>query len=439
MNTVATHLSSASHVSWKGGVAYGLIGFPLAFAALPLYVLLPDHYARQFGLPLATIGVLFMAVRLLDAIVDPLIGRLSDALYARSVQAVLWVAGLSALAQILGMAGLFFPPVRDTAALAAWMVTGLLLTCLAHSQLAIAHQAWGVQLGGSVEQRSHIVAWREGHGLLGVVVASSLPVIWGIAAIPTVLALALLLGWAALWFAPRPLASSARITTKASLHQPLRVPAFQRLLSVYLCNGIAGAIPAALMLFFAQDKLGATQADVALFLVLYFVAGALSMPMWLRLVRWRGLERAWLAGMLLAIACFGWTAMLSEGQVLLFAIICALTGVALGADLTVPGALLAITIEGAGAQGRQDGAYLGWWNLATKLNLGLAAGSGFPLLQWVGYVPGTRNEEALQHLAWTYALLPCALKLLAAVLLYRLFIRPRQSPGVAAFTPGEPP
>ena len=35
----------------RQGLAYGLLGLPLAFVALPLYVLLPNHYAREFGMP----------------------------------------------------------------------------------------------------------------------------------------------------------------------------------------------------------------------------------------------------------------------------------------------------------------------------------------------------------------------------------------------------
>ena len=35
------------------GWRYGLLGLPLAFVALPLYVLLPHHYARAYGVPLA--------------------------------------------------------------------------------------------------------------------------------------------------------------------------------------------------------------------------------------------------------------------------------------------------------------------------------------------------------------------------------------------------
>ena len=57
------------------GLAYGLLGLPLAFVALPLYVLLPNHYAREFGMPLATLGAVLLAARLFDAFTDPLLGR----------------------------------------------------------------------------------------------------------------------------------------------------------------------------------------------------------------------------------------------------------------------------------------------------------------------------------------------------------------------------
>lgn len=415
--------SPAATLPWHAGLAYGLLGLPLAFAALPLYVVLPHHYARGLGLSLATVGALLMLVRLIDAVAEPLLGRLSDALYARSLRAVLGVMGVSALVQVLGMSGLFHPLVQGEAALAAWMVAGLLLTCLAHSQLLIAHQAWGVRLGGDPLQRGRIVAWREGLGLLGVIAASGLSVAWGTGPMLVTLALALVLGWLALRRAPAPLPGPASAAARADTWQPLRTPDFRRLLAVYLCNGIASAVPASLMLFFAQDRLEASDAQIALFLALYFICGAASMPGWLLLVRRVGLQRAWLAGMLLAVACFGWTAGLSRGETGAFLLICAFTGVALGADLALPGALLALLIDRQGAQGRHDGAYLGWWNLATKLNLALAAGAVLPLLQWAGYEPGSQDPLALQHLAWAYALLPCALKLLAAALLYALLIR----------------
>ena len=416
--------------SWSSGMAYGLLGLPLAFAALPLYVVLPNHYARSFGLSLATVGALLMVVRLVDAVVEPWLGRASDALFARSARAVLLAGGWAAGLQWLGMSGLFFPPVHSDGALAVWLVGGLLLTCMAHSLLVIAHQAWGVRLGGDDLLRGRIVAWREGLGLLGVIAASALSVVWGPPAMLAALGLTLLLGWLVWWRAPRPAPLPVSQAAPMPLWQPLAQPAFRRLLLVFMCNGIDSAIPAALMLFFAQDRLRASEEATAMFLGLYFICGAASMPLWLRAVRALGLARSWLLGMLLAVVCFGWTAGLGSGQVLAFATICALTGVALGADLALPGALLARLIAQQGAQGQHDGAYLGWWSLATKLNLALAAGAALPLLQWLGYAPGSQDEQALQHLAWAYALVPCVLKLLAACLLYVLLICREPSPAL---------
>ncbi|MGD9774647.1 MAG: hypothetical protein AB7U60_10645, partial [Diaphorobacter sp.] len=46
---------AAALASWRDGMAYGLLGLPLAFVALPLYVVLPHHYATTLGLPLASV------------------------------------------------------------------------------------------------------------------------------------------------------------------------------------------------------------------------------------------------------------------------------------------------------------------------------------------------------------------------------------------------
>ena len=67
--------------AWRHGLRYGLMGLPLAFVALPLYVILPNHYARSFAVPLAALGAVLLAARLFDAVLDPLIGRWTDRLF----------------------------------------------------------------------------------------------------------------------------------------------------------------------------------------------------------------------------------------------------------------------------------------------------------------------------------------------------------------------
>ena len=420
-------MTSTQPIRASAGLAYGLLGLPLAFVALPLYVLLPYHYAREFGMPLATLGSVLLAARLFDAFTDPLLGRLSDYLFGRSVRAVLGVGAVSAAVLALGLTSLFFPLVRGADALVAWALVALLITYTAYSQLSIAHQSWGARLGGDELQRGRIVAWREGAALVGVVLASVLPALLGLPVMLSVFTAALLLGWWCWARAPRPVRQDAgvyRPSQHTSLWRPWGRPAFRRLLAVFMLNGIASAIPATLVLFFIQDRLQAPPAQEPMFLAAYFVCAALSIPLWLRAVARWGLARTWLAGMLLAIAVFVWTAFLGPGDVLPFLVVCALSGVALGTDLALPSALLAGVIAAEGDSGQHEGAYFGWWNFATKLNLALAAGLALPLLGWWGYTPGTRSEEGLQTLGWAYAVLPCVLKLLAAGALYGLVLRP---------------
>jgi len=298
------------------------------------------------------------------------------------------------------------------------------------------HQSWGARLGGDEAQRAGVVSWREGCALAGVLVASVLPALAGFGATAAVLAVALALGVVALarWApaADLPVAHG----TASSPWQPLQTPAFRRLLAIHVVNGVASAIPATLVLFFVRDRLQAASLE-PLFLAAYFAAGALSMPLWVRVIARLGLARSWLAGMLLSVASFVWAANLGPGDAAAFAAVCIASGLALGADLAVPQAWLAGIVQRAGHQGQHEGSYFGWWNFATKLELALAAGLALPLLERAGYTPGRADPEGLQALALAYAALPCVLKLLAAVLLAASAL-PRAHPALPEQTAESP-
>ncbi|WP_374672688.1 MFS transporter [Acidovorax temperans] len=453
---------------WSQGVRYGLLGLPLAFCALPLYVVMPHWYATTWGVPLASLGVLLLVLRLFDAVLDPWIGRACDA-WARAGTLTLWRAlALAAGVLALAFAALFYPQVAREHAL-AWAGVSLAFTYLAYSVVTVAHQSWGAALGGDARMRSTIVAWREGWGLLGVVLASTVPIWLGVPALGALMAVALLLAVVALRFAPRP--DAARVSEGASettptfsfaatpaptsapasapsiathakpqasdLFAPWRNPAFVRLVAVFAANGIASAVPATLVLFFIADRLQAPTSHQGAYLGLYFLCAAVSMPLWLRAVARWGLARAWGLGMGLSIAAFVGAAAVGAGDAALYAVVCAASGLALGSDLAIPAALLAqVAQPGANAE-RADhntdpaapageaahGLYFGWWNLVAKLNLALAAGLTLPLLAALGYTPGARDADSLFMLSAVYCLLPCALKAGAALALHRFFIR----------------
>ena len=403
-------------------LAYGLFGMPLALVALPVYVYVPHFYAQHFNLSLSAIGGILLAARLFDAFLDPALGSWLDRSgsadrYGRAIN-------ISLPFLVVGLCGLFLPPAMAANFPLPWLLATLLVVYIGFSMATIAHQSWGAALTQSQAQRSRLTATRESCGLLGVILAAILPGTLGMQWLPLIFALILFSSALVLRTAPRPLLVTGSKPRSAAVaaFEPFRNSRFRWLFAVFLLNGIASAIPATLFLFFVDDRLQLASWGGAL-LVLYFVAGAASMPGWYLLARRYGEARAWLTAMLLAICIFIWAYALSAGDLLPFAVICTMSGVALGADLALPPALLAAVIGKAGHSGQKEGAYFGLWNWGTKMNLALAAGISLPLLQFLGYVPGSADHRGVQALSCAYALLPCALKLIAAFTLWRAPLR----------------
>lgn len=398
---------------WRSLAAYATLRAPLALLELPLFVLLPKLYAGTLGVDLTVVGVILFSVRVVDAVADPWIGSTIDRLRAR-VGYTPWIRwGL--VAAVIGFAGLLAPPV-DAGALAAWLAAASTLTCLAYSAVSIAYQCWGAELGSTDAARARVTATREAFGLAGVLAASALLAPARVLELVAAFSALALLGGAMVSRWPSPQAMPVRrVGPQARWRDTLGRPAFRWLLAAFLVNGIATAIPATLVLFFVRDVLGVDDDVAPVFLVAYFVAGAVGMPLWVAAARRIGLRNAWLVGIAASVLAFAWTLGLGHGDTAPFIAVCVLTGLALGSDLALPTALLARVISEAGHAGRDEGRYFGAWNLATKLSLAAAAGLALPLLDALGYVPGGDGDGLA--LSIVYAALPCALKLLAALIL----------------------
>jgi len=394
---------------------YGFFGLPLALVALPIYMYVPQFYAAQFGLSLGLIGTALLFTRLLDAFIDPLIGVWIDRQQKGYSRAIILALPLLAF----GFVALFYPSQIIGMKPLVWLVLSLIVVYLGFSLASIAYQSWGASLTQEREQRASLTAVREIFGLVGVIIAATLPVFTSISTLSVFFVLSLLIAaYFLLQHAPQAGKAKTEGMALSELLQPLRNVRFRWLFAIFMLNGIAAAVPATLFMFFTHDRLLLGQYAGA-FLMLYFVAAALLMGIWIAIAKRKGEKLSWLVAMSLAIASFVWTYFLEAGDTVEFAIICILSGAALGADLALPPALLAAVIGKAGHIGKHEGVYFGLWNWATKLNLALAAGIALPLLGWLGYQSGTTSVEGLQALAVSYALLPCILKLCAMVVLWR--------------------
>jgi Na+/melibiose symporter-like transporter len=420
--TRAAPAAAPAPVGTRALAAYALLALPLTMTALPLNILLPDFYADKTGLALTTIGLILLATRLVDAVADPLLGAWVDAQKATGayLRPILIAAPLLAL----GFWLLFNPsPGLDTPARsAAWLFGTLVAAYVGYSLAMVAYQAWGAELAHDDAGRTRITGAREGAGLVGVLIGGALPTAIGMNGLAWLFLLLFALALAVLVRgAPAPARDAApAIEPRGSPYMafvvPLGTARFRWLLAVFALNAIAPAITATVFQFFVADRLGLPD-HVGLFLALYFIAGAASMPLWIKLAQTASLHVVWLGGMVAAVAAFVWAYGLGAGALLPFAAICVLSGIAFGADLALPPALLARVIDANGHHGR-EGSYFGLWNFVNKLCLALAGGIALPLLEGMGYSRGVQDEAALGALAFTYAVVPCALKLIAAGLLW---------------------
>jgi GPH family glycoside/pentoside/hexuronide:cation symporter len=400
-------------------ISYGAFGLPLAMVALPIYVYLPQFYAARAGLSLAMIGAVLLAARVAAAFTDPLLGWW----IARGRGAYTGFIGISVPLLLAGFVALFHPPALARGASLAWFLGTLMLVYLGFGIASIAHQSWGAALTQAPAERSRVSGVREACGLAGVVLAAGVTGAAGYGALSVLFGAALVLGAALLLArAPRPpqAGAGAAIAGWRQMGMPFAGVPFRALFAVLIVNGVASAIPATLFLFFAADHLRLA-AMSGLFLILYFGAAAFSIAGWVALAVRIGEARAWVAGMLLSCLVFIWAFWLAPGAAVAFGVICVLSGLGVGADLALPPALLAGVIKGAGHAGAREAAYFGVWNWGVQMTLALAAGIALPLLEWRGYVPGT--GQGTGALVAAYALLPCALKLIAAALLWRAPLR----------------
>jgi len=396
--------------------AWSLFAALIAMAGLPIYIHAPKFYVDQYGTSLAAMGVTLAALRLIDVVQDPLLGWLAEATRPRRRLTISVATTLMAAA----LWGLF--AVTPPTAPLLWFALTLSVLFSAFSYLTICFYAEGVTKAQTLGPQGHIrlAGWREGGSLLGVCLAATAPVALAPLTNTPFTAFALLFAATALaaTLAMRPEWQGTPAEPAPSpldLFRPvLADPLSRRLLLIALLNASPVAVTSTLFLFFVESRLSLPGWEGPL-LLLFFLAAAASTPLWSHLARDKGPKPTLLAAMVLAIASFLWTLALGANDLIPFALICAASGAALGADLTL---LPAIFAQRLAQTGTPEAAAFGLWSFVSKLSLALAALTILPTLQAAGFQPGPTNpESALRTLTLIYAGLPCVLKLIALTLL----------------------
>ncbi len=408
--------------------AYAAPAMALAIPTIPVAVMLPTFYAETFGLPLAAIGGVLAAARLLDVITDPLAGAISDRWRGRFGRRRPMMA-LGAPVAGIALFMLFVPPADVSVTyLALWSS----LLYLGWTMIALPYTAWGAELSPDYRDRSRITLAREAAQMTGILMAAAIPVIFSTDDWQTglkLIVMATLVGGAislaaALRFVPDPVPARPtdnQTPIKFSIY--LQNKPFMRLLSAWLLNGLANGFPTVLFAFFVTHVLGGTDTERNWLLLLYFGAGVAGVPLWMKLAERVQKHRVWSGAMIFNCAAFALAAFLGPGDVPVFAIVCLTTGLALGADLALPPAIQAdvVDYDTLKTGRRRAGIYFAFWNMSTKFALAGAVGIAFLSLDILGFdaQAGEQSAAATDGLIFLYAIMPILLKFCAVALIYK--------------------
>ncbi|MGB0495982.1 MAG: glycoside-pentoside-hexuronide (GPH):cation symporter [Kangiellaceae bacterium] len=162
----------------KEKIAYGLgdTASNIIFQSVMMFLLV--FYTDVVGISPAIVGTMFLAVRILDAITDPLMGAVCDRTHSRWGQFrpyLLWLAIPFALISILA----FTTPELSETGKVIFVVLTYALLMIAYTAINIPYSALGGVLTADPQERVSVQSYRFVFGMLGglLVAALTLPLV----------------------------------------------------------------------------------------------------------------------------------------------------------------------------------------------------------------------------------------------------------------------
>jgi GPH family glycoside/pentoside/hexuronide:cation symporter len=281
--------------------AYAAPGLSLAVVGIPLYVYIPKFYTDVVGVPIAILGHIVLAARLLDGILDPAVGYLSDQTRSRHGRRRPYIAAASfALAGLIFM--LYNPPAGfSSASSTIWFLVGILTLSVAWTLVDVPWEALGPELSFDYHERTSLFALRDGVTIAGIIIAAASPglLAWVLNLPQDAAGERAKFFWFSAMYAPLVIGTSLwcvvslreraaqdtadRLNPWVGLKRAAQNRPFMILLISYSVAAFGSNLPATLILYYVEHVLESTNAE--LFLVLYLVTGILFLPGWVILAK----------------------------------------------------------------------------------------------------------------------------------------------------------
>ena len=401
---------------------------PIAAMGLPLVVYLPEYYITSLGLSLTTVGAAFLIVKLVDMLLDPVLGGLMDNTRSRFGRFRPWLAAGTPVVAIGAYALFMARPGVGPLYLWFW----LSVVYVGYSMVVLSQTAWGAVLSSDYQQRSRVFAWWQGANVVGMILVLCLPpIVTGVFKGDHLDSIAAM-GWFIVVLAP--LAVLAAVTTvgepaappkrgETGLKQYLGLLArasVRRLLIADLLMGLAPGIAGTLFLFYFERMKHFDKTQSGVLLLIYFIAALAGAPIWPMLAKRIGKHRALaVASVVYAFVQLA-TVFMPPGEVVLGMIILVLAGLPYSAAQLLVRAMMADIGDEERLLTGVDKTGLLYAIVTGTVKLGYALAVGvFIILGWLGFDPKTPTAAGDAALVGLYAFAPAALGLVVAAVMMR--------------------
>ncbi|USQ93644.1 MFS transporter [Caulobacter sp. RL271] len=401
---------------------------PIAAMGLPLVVYLPEYYVTSLGLSLTTVGAAFLIVKLLDMLLDPVLGGLMDNTRSRFGRFRPWLAAGTPVIAIGAFALFMARPGVGPLYLWFW----LSVVYVGYSMVVLSQTAWGAVLSSDYQQRSRVFAWWQGANVVGMILVLCLPpIVTGVFKGDHLDSIAAM-GWFIVLLAP--LAVLLAVTTvgepaapprhgKTSLKQYFGLlgrPSVQRLLTADLLMGLAPGIAGTLFLFYFERIKGFDKTQSGILLLIYFIAALAGAPIWPMLAKRIGKHKALaVASVVYAVVQLA-TVFMPPGEVVLGMVILVLAGLPYSAAQLLVRAMMADIGDEERLETGVDKTGLLYAIVTGTVKLGYALAVGvFIILGALGFDPKTPTAAGDAALVGLYAFAPAILGLVVAAVMMR--------------------
>lgn len=397
--------ASTGRPGFRQFAIYALPALPLAVVVFPSHAILPGFYAQHTHISLAAIGAILIFARVFDAVVDPLIGFMSDATINRLRSRKPWLL-VGALVLAISVVPLY-APAADVGPM--YFLGWFLAFYLGFSLIEIPYKAWGTELARHYLDRSKIATSLAVAFGLGNLAFALAPFLSAADARSYDAATLSLVGWcvaivvplailAAVTLVPNGALAPARKTDlKAVLRAMRQNRPLMHFVAIFMLTGLGQGVFYGLVFLYVGSVLQLGTAFVWVLLADAAVTLA-SVPVWYGLIRGIQKHRAWALGLAIsAVALLGMLG-LPDGEpafVPLIVLVC-LRAFGSGVTQVAPNALLGDVVDYELFKRRVNQAanFHAMVSLITKVTATVGAGAGLLAVGLAGFDPKHANTAA---------------------------------------------